>query len=174
MMFFGPQAASPPKKTPGTLETMVVSSTTGMSHSPNVIPRSRSIQGKVFSCPIARITSSQGITTVFTVVERAAPSSHSRTSNSIPTRRPSSSTKRVGAWLTRISTPSSSASSSSHGDALKKGRGRLAMTLMSRPPSRRDVRQQSIAVLPTPMINTRSPISLTCPKATDSSQSMPM
>ena len=29
------------------------------------------------------------------------------------------------------------------------------MTLMSLPPSRRDVRQQSIAVLPTPMISTR-------------------
>jgi hypothetical protein len=36
------------------------------------------------------------------------------------------------------------------------------------------VRQQSIAVLPTPMMSTRSPIEVMCPKATDSSQSMPM
>ena len=36
------------------------------------------------------------------------------------------------------------------------------------------MRQQSIAVLPTPMISTRSPIVSMCPKATDSSQSMPM
>ncbi len=57
-----------------------------------------------------------------------------------------------------ISTPSSSASSSSHGEALKKAAGRRAMTLMSLPPRRRDDRQQSMAVLPTPMISTRSPI----------------
>jgi hypothetical protein len=36
------------------------------------------------------------------------------------------------------------------------------------------VRQQSIAVLPTPMISTRSSIEVDVPKATDSSQSMPM
>ena len=48
------------------------------------------------------------------------------------------------------------------------------MTLMSVPPRRRDERQQSIAVLPTPMISTRDPISVTWPNATDSSQSMPM
>ena len=41
-------------------------------------------------------------------------------------------------------------------------------------PRRREVRQQSMAVLPTPMISTRSPILSMCPKATDSSQSMPM
>jgi len=45
-----------------------------------------------------------------------------------------------------------------HGDALKYFRDRRAMTLMSFPPNRRDVRQQSIAVLPTPMMRTRSPI----------------
>ena len=55
-----------------------------------------------------------------------------------------------------ISTPSSSASSSSHGEALKYPRGRRAITLMSLPPSRREDRQQSMAVLPTPMIRTRS------------------
>jgi len=52
--------------------------------------------------------------------------------------------------------------------------GRRAMTLMSLPPRRRAVRQQSIAVLPTPMMSTRSSIAVTWPKATDSSQSMPM
>ena len=92
----------------------------------------------------------------------------------MPVSVPSSITKRFGAWLMTISTPSSSASSSSHGEALKKLRGRRAITLMSLPPRRRDERQQSIAVLPTPMISTRSPILSMCPKATDSSQSMPM
>ena len=77
-------------------------------------------------------------------------------------------------WLMRISTCSSSASSSSQGDALKNWRGRRAMTLTSLPPRRRDVRQQSMAVLPTPMIRTRSPILSMCPNATHSSQSMPM
>ena len=48
------------------------------------------------------------------------------------------------------------------------------MTLTSLAPSRSDVRQQSMAVLPTPMISTRSPIESMWPKAIDSSQSMPM
>ncbi len=92
----------------------------------------------------------------------------------MPTRRPSSTTKRFGAWLTTISTCSSSASSSSQGEALKYSRGRRAMTLTSLPPRRAALRQQSIAVLPTPMMSTRSPIESMCPKAIDSSQSMPM
>ena len=70
--------------------------------------------------------------------------------------------------------PSSSESSSSQGEALKKRRGRRAITLMSLPPKRRDDRQQSMAVLPTPMINTLSPIESMWPKARDSSQSIPM
>ncbi len=73
-----------------------------------------------------------------------------------------------------ISTLSSSASSSSQSDALKKARGLRAMTFTLLAPRRSEVRQQSIAVLPTPMISTRSPIFSMCPKATDSSQSMPM
>ena len=44
------------------------------------------------------------------------------------------------------------------GEALKYPRGRRAITLMSLPPRRREERQQSMAVLPTPMISTRSPI----------------
>jgi hypothetical protein len=48
------------------------------------------------------------------------------------------------------------------------------MTFTSLPPSRWEVRQQSMAVLPTPMTSTRSPISFDVPNATDSSQSIPM
>ena len=103
-----------------------------------------------------------------------ASASHSRRSNSMPVSLPFSITKRLGAWLITISTPSSSASSNSQGEALKKPRGRRAITLIVLPPMRADERQQSIAVLPTPMISTRSPMVVTWPNATDSSQSMPM
>ena len=41
------------------------------------------------------------------------------------------------------------------------------MTFTSLPPKRRDVRQQSIAVLPTPMMSTRSPIFSMWPKCAD-------
>ena len=133
------------------------------------MPMSRSIHGNAFSCPMARMTSSAGRKTVSTTVDVALPlasSVHSRRSNSIPFSLPSSTTKRFGEWLTTISISSSSASSSSQGEALKNWRGRRAMTLMSLPPRRRDVRQQSMAVLPTPMMRTRSPIALMCSKAT--------
>ena len=60
------------------------------------------------------------------------------------------------------------------GRALKYPRGLRAITLMTLPPRRRDVRQQSIAVLLTPMMRTRSPIWVVCPKATEPSQSIPM
>ena len=53
-------------------------------------------------------------------------------------------------------------------------RERRAMTFVSAPPSRRDVRQQSMAVLPTPMISTFSPMLSMCPKCTEPSHSMPM
>ena len=92
----------------------------------------------------------------------------------MPTSLPFSSTKRLGAWFSTISTCSSSASSSSHGDALKYGRDRRAMTFTSVAPSRFDVRQQSIAVLPTPMISTRGSIFSMWPKCTEPSHSMPM
>ena len=59
-MFLGPNAASPPKNTPGSVDWKVVLSITGTSHLSNSMPRSRSIQGKAFSCPMARITSSAG------------------------------------------------------------------------------------------------------------------
>ena len=60
MMFFGPNAESPPKNTFGCVEPMVLASTTGMSHLSNAMPMSRSIQGNAFSWPTATSTSSQG------------------------------------------------------------------------------------------------------------------
>src|SRR5271167_845278 len=48
------------------------------------------------------------------------------------------------------------------------------MTLTSSPPRRREVRQQSMAVLPPPSTITRRPIFSTWPKETLESQSMPM
>ena len=81
----------------------------------------------------------------------------------------------LGAWLTTISTLSSSASSSSQAEALKNA-ARLArhdLHVLARRAAAM-VRQQSMAVLPTPMMSTRSPILSMWPKATDSSQAMPM
>jgi len=63
-----------------------------------------------------------------------------------------------------MSMPSSSASSSSQGEALKYLRVLRAMTLTSVAPRRLAERQQSIAVLPTPMMMTRVPTLSTCPK----------
>ena len=60
MMFFGPNAASPPKNTLGLVDAMVSGSTIGMSHLSNSMPMSRSIQGKAFSWPTATSTSSHG------------------------------------------------------------------------------------------------------------------
>ena len=48
------------------------------------------------------------------------------------------------------------------------------MTLTFVPPIRFEVRQQSMAVFPPPMTRTFSSIDVVCPKATDSSQSIPM
>ncbi len=61
MMFFGPNAASPPKNTFGLVEPMVLASTLGMFHLSNSMPQSRSIQGNAFSWPTATSTSSQGM-----------------------------------------------------------------------------------------------------------------
>ena len=52
MMFFGPNAASPPKNTLGSVDCIVTLSTTGMPHLSNSMPMSRSIHGKAFSWPI--------------------------------------------------------------------------------------------------------------------------
>ena len=45
MMFFGPNAASPPKNTPGRVDWNVIWSITGTSWRSNPIAKSRSIQG---------------------------------------------------------------------------------------------------------------------------------
>ncbi len=92
----------------------------------------------------------------------------------MPVITPFSMMKRTGWRFSRISTASSSASSSSHGEALKYLRVLRAMTLTSVAPRRLAERQQSMAVLPTPMMTTRLPTELTCPKWIDSSHSMPM
>ena len=57
----GPNAASPPKNTPGRVDMKVVLSTTGMSHLPKSSPMLRSIHGKELSWPIASTTVSQGM-----------------------------------------------------------------------------------------------------------------
>ena len=59
MMFFGPNAASPPNSTRGRVDWCVTLSTIGMPHSSKAMPRSRSIHGNAFSCPTAISTSSQ-------------------------------------------------------------------------------------------------------------------
>src|SRR5215469_15662872 len=117
MMFFGPNAASPPKNTCGSVDWKVVLSITGTSHLSNWIPRSRSTHGKAFSWPMARITSSAGRnfspTMRSALIAPCASSSYSMTSKVMPVRRPFSTTNALGEWLTTISTDSSSASSSS-------------------------------------------------------------
>ncbi len=90
MMFCGPHAASPPKKTPARVLCSVVLSTTGMSCLSNSMPMSRSIQGKALSCPIARITASHGMITVPVTSLFCLPFSsvHLSCSNSMPTSAP--------------------------------------------------------------------------------------
>ena len=66
------------------------------------------------------------------------------------------------------------ASSFSQGDAFISSKPERTMTLTSSPPSRREVRQQSMAVLPPPRTITRLPIFSTWPNETLESQSMPM
>ncbi len=144
----------------------VVLSTTGMSHLPNSSPMFRSIQGNALSWPTASTTESHGrisrpITSCFRPL---SVSTEWNLSNSIPVSVPFSTMNRTGWRFSRMSTPSSSASSSSHGEALKYLRVLRAMTLTSVAPSRLADRQQSIAVLPTPMISTRLPTDSTWPK----------
>ena len=66
------------------------------------------------------------------------------------------------------------ASSFSQGDAFISSKPERTITFTSSPPRRREVRQQSIAVLPPPRTITRLPILSTCPKDTFDSQSMPI
>ena len=172
MMFSGPHAASPPKNTPGLVDIMVVSSTLGIPHLSNSRPMLRSIQGKLFSWPIAISTSSHGNTTSSPVGSSLGRPLVSMPTSVIfwkrtPARRPFSSTNSLGAWLSKIGMPSCSASSISHGEAFITRLGERTVTFTSMPPSRRLVRQQSMAVLPPPITTTRLPIRCTCSKATD-------
>ncbi len=66
------------------------------------------------------------------------------------------------------------ASSFSQGDAFISSKPLRTTTVTLSPPSRRDERQQSIAVLPPPSTITRLPILVMWPKETLDSQSMPM
>jgi hypothetical protein len=79
-----------------------------------------------------------------------------------------------GTRQSRIGMPSWIASSFSHGDAFISSNGERTITLTSLPPSRFELRQQSIAVLPPPSTMTRWPICVVWPNDTDDSQSMPM
>jgi hypothetical protein len=154
----------------------VVLSTIGMSHLPNSMPAFRSMYGKALSCPMASTTVSHGmmVRPITSWCSLPSVSTDWNWSNSIPVSVPFSMTKRTGWRFSTISMPSSSASSSSQGDALKYLRVLRAMTFTSSAPRRLAERQQSMAVLPTPMISTRLPTDVMCPKWTDSSQSMPM
>ena len=166
-MLAGPNAASPPKNTPGRVDMNVVLSTTGMSHFlSNSRPMSRSIQGNAFSWPMASTTASHGSVTrpAGSWMNLPFTSCEVNLSNSMPVSLPFSMMKRTGDRFSRMSTCSSSASSSSQGDALKYLRVRREITFTSVAPRRFAERQQSIAVLPTPMIKTFLPTSLMCPK----------
>ena len=108
------------------------------------------------------------------VISPASSTSYSISSKVMPTSLPFSTTNSLGERLMTISTFSSSASSSSQAEALKNARGLRAITLTLSAPSRNEVRQQSIAVLPTPIISTFLPILSIWSKATDSSHSIPI
>ncbi len=107
MMFSGPHAASPPKKTPGREHWNVTLSTLGIPHLSSSMPMSRSIQGNAPSCPMARMTASAGMNTVSMILLLVSwpfsSGDHSSRSKSIPLSLPSSMTKDLGAWLMRIS-----------------------------------------------------------------------
>ena len=163
MMFFGPSAASPPKKTRGRLDCSVVASSAGMPHSSKAMPASRSIHGKAFSWPTATRTSSHSKTCSGSPVETSwrlpLASRTARTlSKLMPVSLPSLCRNAFGTRQSRIGMPSWIASSFSQGEAFISSNGERTMTLTSLPPSRFELRQQSIAVLPPPRTITRLPI----------------
>ena len=179
MMFFGPNAASPPKKTFGRLDWNVTGSTAGKPLRSKCTPASLSIQGNAFSWPTAMRTSSHSIRTSGSPVgtRRRRPRSSFAAvifSNTTPVRRPASCMKAFGAWKFRIATPSRIASSFSQGEAFISANPERTTTLTSAPPRRRAVRQQSMAVLPPPSTTTRRPIEEIWPNDTLDSQSMPI
>ena len=101
MMFFGPKAASPPKKTFGMVDWWVSAFSCGRPQRSNSRPMSRSIQGKEFSWPIATSTSSASITSSGspdgTSWRRPLASYSARTfSKTMPVSRPSSCSTSFG------------------------------------------------------------------------------
>ena len=178
MMFSGPKAASPPMNTFGCVVRNVTGSTTGMSHFPNSMPMSRSIQGNAFSWPMATRTSSHSKTRSSPVgISRRRPfsSSSRRTwSKRTPVRRPPSCRNSFGTRKLWMGMSSIIASSISHSDAFISSKPLRTTTSTCSPPRRRAVRQQSIAVLPPPSTTTRRPMRSVCSNATLESQSMPM
>ena len=179
MMFFGPNAASPPKNTPARVDWKVFA--IDHRHVPLV-----ELDAEIALDPGERVFLADGEDHVVRRQEfladdalggDAAAARRCRIPSCrtvMPVSLPFSTTNAFGERLMTISTLSSSASSSSQAEALKNARGLRAITFTLFAPRRSEVRQQSIAVLPTPMISTRSPIFSMCPKATDSSQAMPM
>ena len=79
-----------------------------------------------------------------------------------------------GGRLLTMGMPSLMASSFSHSDAFITSNAERTTTVTDSAPSRFEVRQQSIAVLPPPMTMTLPEIEWVWPKATLPSQSMPM
>ena len=156
-----------------------MASTLGMFHLSNSTPQSRSIQGKAFSWPTATNTSSQLIVSSAspdgTRLRRPLASYSAFTFWKVtPVSLPLSWTKATGTMKLRIGMSSWRASSFSQGEAFISSKPERTITLTSSPPSRRAVRQQSIAVLPPPSTMTRLPILLTCSNETEASHSMPM
>ena len=179
MMFFGPNAESPPKNTFFSVDCIVTGFTTGRPHLSNSRPMSFSIQGKEFSCPTAISTSSHSTSSsgspVGTRLRRPLSSYTAFTfSKVMPVSLPSLCSKVLGTMKLRMGMPSCIASSFSHGEAFISSKPERTMTFTSSPPMRRDERQQSIAVLPPPSTITRRPILSMCPNETEDSQSMPM
>ena len=180
MMFLGPNAASPPKKTCRRLDWKVTGSTVGQAVAAEGDARVALDPGKsvlladrdqhVVAFDRQRPARQSGVST------RRPRSSFlaSIFSNTTPVRRPASCVNALGARKFRIATPSRIASSFSQGEAFISAKPERTTTLTSAPPRRRAVRQQSIAVLPPPSTTTRRPIDETWPNETLDSQSMPI
>ena len=136
MMFFGPNAASPPKKTFGLDERKVISLTTGMPHSSKSMPMSRSIQGNAFSWPTATSTSSHSKvwsgSPALTSLRRPLASYSAFTfSNTMPVSLPSLCRNSFGTRKLWIGMPSRAASSFSHGEAFISSKPERTITFTS-------------------------------------------
>ena len=180
-MFFGPNAASPPKNTPGRVDAIVDLVDDG--HAPLVERRCRCrarSTGNAFSWPIATSTSSQGKCTsgspvgtslrrpLRVLLRRDLLERHAGQLavlvREFLRHEDSCGSGCLRAW--RLPSPTATPSS-------RRSRERTT-TLTSSPPKRRELRQQSIAVLPPPSTTTRLPIWWCGRTRRVESQSMPM